>query len=202
MLVAELDRAERCDEAMCHDTGCYATRARDGSPEPNQCQFCYENPLSMFNAKRRLREAVEALHSVSGESTTSERGAGSAARPHAEGNAHREQVPSSPDTQLNELRQIADQYPETAHVARRLRAIANAIESENASEIAEQARRFRLIQSAYANEYRLRDAIKLEMKDKGAQGILWTNGQYWAAYVKAIERREEIIEEVVNAAER
>jgi len=49
-----LHNAEHCDATMCNDSGCYATQARDGSPEPNQCEFCYENPKSLFNAKAHI----------------------------------------------------------------------------------------------------------------------------------------------------
>ena len=63
-LIAEidaLDNAERCNQPMCNDSGCYATQARDGSPEPNQCEFCYTNPRSLFNAKLNLRKTLRPL---------------------------------------------------------------------------------------------------------------------------------------------
>lgn len=81
-----------------------------------------------------------------------------------------------------------------------VKAFLDAPHSETASEIAEQARRFRLIQSAYANEYRLRDAVQAELREKAEQGIFWLNAQCrdWPAYVKAIDRRETIVEEAAN----
>jgi len=80
----------------------------------------------------------------------------------------------------------------------------NTPSSENTltTDVQEEARRYRLIKSAYANEYRLRDAVKAEMAAKASQGILWKNGECkdWPLYVQAIETREKLVEELANAA--
>jgi hypothetical protein len=105
---------------------------------------------------------------------------------------------------LLERLELAAQACRAAHLLSceaSVREAITALSEKPAHEEAEQARRFRLIQSAYANEYRLRDAVRAEMKEAGARGELMMNGQAkdWPAYVKAIERREQIVEEIVNA---
>jgi hypothetical protein len=69
------------------------------------------------------------------------------------------------------------------------------------AEEAEEARRFRLIRSAYANEYRLRDSVRAEMSEHAQRGCLWTNGNCkdWAAYTRAIELREKLVEELASS---
>lgn len=43
---------ERCQE--CSDVGYYSTWGMDGEEEQNQCQFCYENPSSVFNRNNQF----------------------------------------------------------------------------------------------------------------------------------------------------
>jgi hypothetical protein len=73
--------------------------------------------------------------------------------------------------------------------------------SEMTKAICDAALKYLEIQEAFRKEYSLRDSIKAEMAAKGAEGILWTNGQCkdWPAYVRAIAAREQAVEAIVTS---
>ena len=52
----DLNRQHTGDCPDCDNSGCYATQGKDGGPEPNQCQWCYESPNSKFNQANREAE--------------------------------------------------------------------------------------------------------------------------------------------------
>jgi hypothetical protein len=60
-IISELHKmfnsAEHC--FICgDDSGCYATVDMDGDPEPNQCEFCYVNPISKFNLRTKIADYI------------------------------------------------------------------------------------------------------------------------------------------------
>ena len=53
--------SERCSQPYCGDSGMYPRQLDyEGiAVEPEQCEFCYTNPKSRFNAATELRAALE-----------------------------------------------------------------------------------------------------------------------------------------------